>query len=335
MARRYHFAVLTTLALGLTLALTAHHGFGRNVPQASKEKSKSDTSKSSQARLARGRYLVEGPMHCFDCHSDKDWKASGAPVVPGKKGGGAPFPMDVGFPLNVPNISPDPETGAGKWTDEQLARAIREGIGHDGRRLFPLMPYMNFRVLSDEDLVSVIKYIRSIPPVHNAVRATPLPEPVKNSLPPPAPITGPVPPPDFSNPIKRGAYLVTLGNCVACHTPVDQQGRPLPGLDFAGGRIMKGPWGIVASANITSDASGISYYTPALFLQALRTGHVRTRKLNSIMPWGNFRNMTDEDLKAIYAYLRTLPPIVHRVDNTEPPALCKKCGNQHGYGDRN
>ncbi len=335
MARRHYFAISTTLALALALALTAFHGFSRSIPQETKRKSQSEAFKPSQARLARGRYLVEGPMHCFHCHSEVNWKAPGAPLVPGRKGGGAPFPMDVGFPLNVPNISPDPETGAGKWTDEQLARAIREGIGHDGRRLFPLMAYMNFRVLSDEDLASVIVYIRSIPPVHNALPATPLPEPVKSSLPPLVPITGPVPPPDFSNPIKRGAYLVALSNCVACHTPVDEQGRRLPGLDFAGGRIMKGPWGEVASANITRDASGISYYNPALFLQALRTGHVRTRKLNSIMPWSSFRKMTDVDLNAIYAYLRTLPPIVHRVDNTEPPRLCKKCGVKHGYGDRN
>ncbi len=335
MVRRYQLAILTTLPLVLTLALATHRSFGRNVPHASNEKTKKDASKESHARLARGRYLVEGPMHCFECHSDVDWKTPGAPVRPGKKGSGAPFPMDVGFPLNVPNISPDPETGAGKWTDEQFARAIREGIGHDGRRLFPLMPYMNFRVLSDEDLAAVIAYVRSIPPVRNAVPATPLPEPVKNSLPPPAPITAPVPPPDFSNPIKRGAYLVTLANCVTCHTPVDQQGLPLPGMEFSGGFIMKGPWGEVASANITPDASGISYYNQALFLQALRTGYVRTRKLNSIMPWGHFRSMTDQDLNAIYAYLSTLPPVVHRVDNTEPPALCKKCGAKHGYGDRN
>jgi hypothetical protein len=98
---------------------------------------------------------------------------------------------------------------------------------------------------------------------------------------------------------------------------------------------LKGPWGEVTSANITPDASGIPYYDEALFLKVMRTGHVGARKLNSIMPWGYFRNMTDDDLKAIFAYLRTLPPVQHRVDNTEAPTVCKLCGGRHGYGEMN
>jgi hypothetical protein len=109
----------------------------------------------------------------------------------------------------------------------------------------------------------------------------------------------------------------------------------LPGLDFAGGFVLKGPWGEAASANITPDPSGISYYDEALFIRTIRTGQVQARKLNSVMPWVYFRNMTDDDLKAIFAYLRTLRPVQHRVDNTEKPSRCSICGGVHGFGDRN
>ena len=286
-------------------------------------------------RLERGRYLVEGPMHCFMCHSDSDWKLPGGKYVSERKGAGHKW-ADFGFPfLIAPNISPDPETGAGKWTDETFARAIREGVGHDGRRLFPIMPYMLFRKMSDEDLASVLAYIRSIPPVRNQLPTTVLPDEIRNSLPPHQAITEPVPEPDLSDPVRRGEYLVTLGNCTECHTPKDEHGAPLPGLDFAGGFVMTGPWGEVASANITSDPSGISYYDEALFIKTIRTGQVQARKLNSVMPWIYFRNMTDDDLKAIFAYLRTLRPVQHRVDNTEKPSHCSICGGVHGFGNRN
>jgi hypothetical protein len=98
---------------------------------------------------------------------------------------------------------------------------------------------------------------------------------------------------------------------------------------------LEGPWGRVASANITPDPSGIPYYDEALFLNIIRTGYVKARKINQIMPWGDYRHLTDEDLKAIFAYLRTLKAVKHHVDNTEPPTLCKLCGSSHGAGSQN
>jgi hypothetical protein len=91
----------------------------------------------------------------------------------------------------------------------------------------------------------------------------------------------------------------------------------------------------VASANITPDPSGISYYDEALFLEMIRTGYVKAREINQIMSWSDYRNLTDEDLKAIFAYIRTLKPVKHRVDNTEPPTFCKLCGSIHGAGSQN
>ena len=98
---------------------------------------------------------------------------------------------------------------------------------------------------------------------------------------------------------------------------------------------MRGPWGSVGSANITPDPSGISYYDESLFLQTIRTGYVKARKLSQIMIWWEYRNLTDDDLKAIFAYLRTVKPVKHRVDNDEPPTFCKRCGALHGAGERN
>ena len=89
------------------------------------------------------------------------------------------------------------------------------------------------------------------------------------------------------------------------------------------------------SANITPDATGIANYTEEMFVKALRTGYVGKRQLNTMMPWQFYSGETDEDLKAMYAYLRTVPPVNHRVDNTQPPTACKKCGKAHGAGDSN
>ena len=295
------------------------------------------TFERTPARLARGKYLVEGPAHCFLCHSENDWSNGGQPIA-GKKGGGR---LWTDYPsaawLVSPNISPDPEFGAGKWSDDMLARAIREGVGHDGRPLV-FMPWEAFRVLSDEDLASIVVYLRSIPAVRIQRPKMQMPEAVRQSL-KPEPLTAPVSEPAFKTAADRGKYLARIGQCEGCHTPNDPKTeQPIPAMMFGGGQRFKSTpdsWGDVHSANITSDPSGISYYTPELFVQVIRTGAVVARKLNPVMPHAYFRNMTDEDLQAIFAYLRTLPPVKHRVSNTDPPTDCKVCGQKHGLGALN
>ena len=281
-------------------------------------------------RLARGRYLVEGVGGCFDCHSqvEKDFKdlKPGEPLVPVKKGAGRVIFEEGDARLVAPNITPDVETGAGTWTDDQLARAIREGIGHDGRTLFPVMPYEDFRALSDEDTASIVVYLRSLEPVHNPLPKRNIPFPLSRLInAAPQPIQGPVVV-NTSTPVARGKYIANIV-CRGCHTAKDKFGKPLPGMAFAGGDSMDGH---IYSANITPDASGISYYSEDLFVKALRTGYVGARPLNPPMPWWIFRNMSDEDLKAIFAYLRTIKPVHHRVDNSEAAAKCKQCNGTHG-----
>jgi mono/diheme cytochrome c family protein len=287
-------------------------------------------------RLDRGRYLAEGVSGCVFCHSDHDWTQRDLPTPPGHRGAGMIFPLkDLPGRLVAPNITPDTETGIGNWTDDEIARAIREGVDRDGRTLFPLMPYQRFHDMSDEDLASVVVYLRSLAPVHSALPQTQIIFPVRYLIRgAPEPLTAPVPPPDSSTPAKRGAYLVQIAGCADCHTP-QKNGAPLDGLDFAGGFNLEGPWGHVASANITPDASGIPYYDSELFTQVLRTGYVKARAINPIMPWPAYRNMTDRDLSDMFAYLQTLKPVRHHVDNSEPGALCKLCGTVHGGGGTN
>src|SRR5579885_747909 len=251
------------------------------------------TFAATPERLARGRYLTQGLLGCETCHSPRDWTQHGAPLLPGKELAGQQFEVP-GFPGHfvAPNLTPDRETGAGTWTDDQIARAIREGIKHDDTTLFPIMPYTQYRNLSDEDLASVVVYVRSLPAVRNPLPAMQV---------------------DF---------------------PANLLARSVP-LPFAGGEKLVGPWGDVTSANLTPDPSGIRYYTEATFLTALRTGYVGARALKSIMPFGEFQYLTDEDLKAIFAYLKMLKPVRHRVDNSLPPTLCRLCKQKHGAGDQN
>jgi mono/diheme cytochrome c family protein len=290
---------------------------------------------ATPARLARGQYLVDSVTGCVGCHSDQDLGKPGAPPVAGRRGAGVIWAATDTPWLVAPNITSDKETGAGNWSDDTLARAIREGIGHDGRALFPIMPYADFRSMSDEDLASIIVYIRTLPPIRNQLPGTKIPFPLNfliKSL--PQPLTEPVPAADQSTPVAHGAYLVKMGTCADCHTP-QENGKAIKGLDFAGGFVLRGPTGTVASANITPDPSGISYYDEGLFLRAMHEGRVGARALNATMPWTFFSRMTDDDLRSIFAYLRSLKPIKHRVDNTVPPTYCKMCRQKHGLGDKN
>lgn len=293
---------------------------------------------STPQRLERGKYLVTAVTGCFGCHSEHDWKSHGAPVMPGMEGSGEVMPIaELPGRIVASNITSDKETGIGNWGDDELARAIREGIGRDGRALFPMMPYEHFRKMSDEDLASVIVFIRTVPPVRHPLPQTNIVFPVKYLIrSAPQPVTEPISndTATSSDPVKRGAYLLNLADCSACHTP-QVRGQGVPGMYLAGGFPLTGPWGSVFSANITPDASGISYYDESLFVQVLRTGYVRARELKPIMPYGEYKNMSDDDLKAIFAYLRTVAPVQHRVDNAENVSQCKLCQQKHGGGEQN
>lgn len=327
---------LCAAGLGSALMLANSATLASGDAQAGKAAASPSRFAPSKARLERGRYLAESVLVCEGCHSEVDWQGTGLPR-PGVKFAGGRVPEDaVPIQIYAPNLTPDKETGSGNWTDEQWERALRQGIGNDGRALFPFMPYVFFREMSAEDLASIVVYFRSLPPVKHAMPKLEWPEELKKLYPGLPPRAAPPAQPDMNNPVSRGKYLVTIAPCGVCHTPVDQQLHPLMNLSFGGGQPLHGPWGKVNSANVTPDPSGIPHYDEAMFIKTIRTGKVNgVRDLNHIMPWKVFRNMTDRDLKDIFAYLKTLPPVQHRVDNTEPPTPCKLCNYSHGYGNRN
>jgi mono/diheme cytochrome c family protein len=295
------------------------------------------TFEATPERLERGEYLVTTVTGCLFCHSELDPSVEGLPLKTGAEGAGRSW-ADEGIEwLTVPNITPDPETGAGNWSDDAIARAVREGIGHDGRALFPVMPYRNYRIMSDEDLGAIVAYIRSIPAVRKPQPPSEIPFPVNRFINlEPRRIDAPVPPPDMTTPVSRGRYLATIASCNDCHTPMTPEGQFLEGMEYAGGNmIVHGGRQATAAANLTPSPSGIPYYMEELFLEVFRTGKVRERQLSDNMPYAHYRNMTDEDLLAIFAYLQTLQPVEHYVDNAEPVGLCAICNIEHGGGARN
>ena len=332
---KWFLIVLVSLAILLAIAVTLTIGWRPFLGPRARPLTNRTFERTPQ-RVERGRYIANALSGCAYCHTPHDWTDPATPMIAGKEGAGEMLPYaDLPGRIVASNLTPDPETGAGRWTDDQMARAIREGIGHDGRALFPIMPYAHYRNMSDEDLASIVVYLRSLPPVPNELPATEIIFPVKYLIrSAPQPITSPVADVGSSDQLQYGAHLADQAGCIDCHTP-QVRGQNVPGMEFAGGFAFTGPWGSVASANITPDATGIPYYDESLFLSVIRTGQVKARKLSPIMPVMIYKNMTDDDLKAIYAYLRTLKPVKHRVDNSVPPTECKLCKQKHGAGDQN
>jgi len=327
----------TILAVGFNFGWNAYYSAWRVLLGPARRSLRSVEFERTEGRRQRGQYLAEGILACFRCHSDRDWSEPGGPVPNEKKGAGHVFNKEDIPGIVAPNITPDLETGAGKWTDDMLARAIREGIGHDGRVLHPQMWYRAFERLSDEDVTSVVVYLRSIPAIRNPLPQTRMSFKQKfrfSTM--PKPIMEPRPSQMFATPKERGEFLEFVGDCAGCHTDWYHEGSAVNGRLFAGGNLIDSPTGErIFSPNITPDPSGISYYDENLFLTVMRTGKVGARPLHGVMPWVFYQNLSDEDLKAIFAWLRAQEPVKHVVDNTEPPTYCKRCRQKHGGGERN
>jgi mono/diheme cytochrome c family protein len=278
-------------------------------------------------RIARGKYIFENLSDCDGCHSQHDFTRFDAPIVASGRGQGNVMSSIVkGLPGTVvaPNITPDPETGIGKWTDGEKIRAIREGVDNTGRALFPMMPYPNFKSMSDEDVEAVVAYMNSLPPVKNPLPVTKLDFPVGLFIKfAPSPESGPVPPANRGNQLKYGEYLVTVGGCGDCHTPLEN-GRPVAGKTLAGGREFATPYGTVLSANITPDQeTGIGKWTEDFFRKkfydyreyaASGPPPLSGPQAFTLMPWLSLSQLPPEDLGAIYAWLRTVKPVHNYVE---------------------
>lgn len=277
---------------------------------------------STPALIARGEYLANHVAVCVDCHSIRDWSKYAGPIKPETfSSGGEVFDENMGMPGKIysKNITP---AGLENWTDGELIRAITCGVNKDNTALFPIMPYPNYNKLTNEDLYSIVAYVRSLKPIKNEVPETKLNFPL-NFIVKTIPIKNHNPMKfDRTNPKEYGKYLVTMASCGECHTPAEK-GEPLPGMDFAGGNDFAFPFGTVRSMNITPDnETGIGQWTKETFIKRFKdfvndsslVHPVSESDFNTPMPWIMYAGMTEEDLGAIYDYLRTLKPVNNRVE---------------------
>lgn len=269
---------------------------------------------STPARLARGEYLARSVCACLDCHSQRDWTRFSAPVIPGTDGlGGEKFPLPFGD-LYAPNLTPE---HLGKWTDGEIYRAITRGVSRDGSPLFPLMPYPRYGQMDSEDIYSIIVYLRTLPPRPDNVPRSALRFPMSwivRTM-PQAENPHALPPPEDE--VARGKYVLNAASCAECHTP-QLRGKPLPGMELAGGFEFPLPGGqVVRSANLTPDpATGLGNWSRERFIDRFRLHQspiLKSGQQNTIMPWSNYAGMTERDLGALYAYLRTVPAVPNAV----------------------
>lgn len=279
--------------------------------------------KATEERIQRGEYLANHVTVCIDCHSTRNWDLYTGPIISGSKGkGGEKFDEEMGLPGTIysKNITP---YGIGDWTDGELARAIVSGVTKDNEALF-LMPYEYYNSLHEEDLYSIIAYIRTLKPIEYDPPKTKLNFPVNyivRTMPLPY---NPPAIPNKSNVVEYGKYMTTISGCKGCHTPINKRGQQLPGLDYAGGFEFIFPDGTISrSANITPDEeTGIGNKSKENFIgtfKAYASEDAKNIKVpegegNTTMPWTFYAGMTEEDLSAIYEYLRTVPPVKNSVE---------------------
>lgn len=294
------FLVLGISSLAIAIVVREDRTFDRPYPEI--------TASSDPAVIARGEYLVLGPAHCADCHASPNMTPSEQPHL----AGGNAFHLPLGT-VYVRNITPDPTTGIGRYSDKELARVLRYGVHPTGRAMLPFMPFAN---LADDDLTAIISYLRSRPPIENAVPETELNmlgRAAKAFLLEPQGPTGTPPKTAPSGPtIERGAYLAnSVGNCNGCHTKRSLRTGEATGVTFAGGMELEShtvPGAKLVSPNLTPDAETghITTWTEEQFVARFKSG-VATNEATP-MPWKTFSRMTDDDLRALYRYLHTLPP---------------------------
>jgi mono/diheme cytochrome c family protein len=269
------------------------------------------TPQAMRGDAARGEYIVRSVAVCGQCHA-----ADPEHDVDGSLSGGKEFhDWRIGV-ARASNLTPDNATGLGTWTEPEIVRALRNGQHRDGRLLAPVMPYEWFHEMSDDDAFAVARYLKSLPPVRNEVKQSPnfWFKLGKLFLGPKPAITVSAPPRGAN--AEYGSYLSQhVGLCAECHTPrVGIRSMPDRSRLFAG--MNNPPKDFPANpSNLTPEtATGIGRWSEADFLQALRTGVGRSgATLHPFMPWRQIRRMSDDDLRAICRYLRTVSPIRNEV----------------------
>jgi mono/diheme cytochrome c family protein len=259
-------------------------------------------SAQQSAAVQRGDYLTNTIMTCANCHSPKGPPAA----VAGKDYSGGLSWDTPGFVVTAPNITPDRETGIGSWSAGDIKKALIEGVRPNGVKLAPIMPWEFYGILTPGDADSIVAYVQSLKPVKNKVT-----DPIYKAQFGQHRFPGtekPIPAADLRDKVKHGFYLVSIGHCMECHTPMvrgqlqlDQVGK--------GGREFKGPWGVSVSRNISSHREkGIGAWTDAEIKAAITQGKRKDgTPLKGPMGYNYYAKMTAADLDAVVAYLRTVP----------------------------
>ncbi|WP_249148036.1 c-type cytochrome [Bradyrhizobium jicamae] len=258
----------------------------------------------AETPVERGHYLVEGVLTCGNCHSPS---GPGGVIDSTKLYSGGPQTWDEPtFTVRGANITPDAASGIGKWSDDDIKKALSEGIRPSGGPLAPIMPYGFYKIFTTGDLEAIVAYLRSVPAVSNAVQPPVYKAALHVDTPPGA--DKPMTEADLRDPVRHGFYLVTVAHCMECHTP-----RVNDRLDFAnlgkGGQTFRGPWGETMSRNITSHPEkGIGAWSDDDIKRAITQGIRKDGShLKPPMGFAWYARMTDADLGDIVAYLRTVP----------------------------
>jgi mono/diheme cytochrome c family protein len=262
-----------------------------------------------ESLLARGTYLVQGIVACGNCHTPKN--ADGTPIAGMEMAGNFTI-QEPPFTAYAANITPDDETGIGTWSDDEIARAIREGIRPDGSIIGPPMPSLFYRDMSDRDVMAIVTYLRTVPPIKNEV-----PKSEYNMPLPPAwgPPVGEVPDIPKSDAVAYANYVTnTLGHCMECHTPMTETGQLVMERMGEGGRVFAGIFGLevtTVSSNVTPhELVGLGEWSDAEIKTAITTGVGRNgRELAHAMAFDYYKYISDEDLNFIVSFLRSLEPL--------------------------
>ncbi len=261
-------------------------------------------------RLECGEYLVHHVVGCVHCHTERDATQRLLPASGPAGAGGDCFTEEAGLPGRIypQNITSDRETGIAAWADDEILRAIREGVSRDGRALFPIMPYEEYRHLADEDAHAIVAYIRTLEPVKKRVEPTHINFPVSFFIEmSPQPLTASVAAVPHSDPLKYGEYLTSISGCKSCHGP-----------DLSGDMEFVTPKGAVRSSNLTPSSDLVPADAEAFIrlFGAYANGRLPEGVSNNDftgMPRAAYAGMSGQDLRAIHAYLRSVPPVDNEV----------------------
>jgi mono/diheme cytochrome c family protein len=256
----------------------------------------------AEPSLARGEYLVRGPGGCGNCHSPMGPEGP----VAGQELAGRVVEDGPAFRAVAQNLTPAGRLAG--WSDAELARAIREGLRPDGSLIGPPMPFAMYRGLSDDDVASIVKFLRSLPAVESTLPASEYRIPLPPAWGPPVETVA-APAPGVS--VAYGAYLAgPVAHCMECHTTFGPQGAMLETHLGAGGFAFHGPWGTSVAPNLTSHEDGLAGYSDAE-VAAMITQGVRPDGTAMLppMPYAHFAAFTPDDLAAVILYLRSLPPL--------------------------